>query len=153
FKQKILKSRTEGTQLLCGALAKLEMKPSVLVSASATGFYGNRGDEVVDESSASGSGFLAEVCREWEAATKPARDAGIRVVNLRTGPVLSRKAGALARMLPRFKAGVGGVVGSGKQYLSWIALDDVVAAIVFALKSNQLAGPVNAIAPGAVTNY
>ena len=129
------------------------MKPSVLVSASATGFYGNRGDEIVDESSPSGSGFLAEVCREWEAATKPARDAGIRVVNLRIGPVLSPKGGALAKMLPPFKAGVGGVVGSGKQYLSWIALDDVVAAIVFALKAEQLAGPVNAVTPGAVTNY
>jgi uncharacterized protein (TIGR01777 family) len=153
FKQKILKSRTEGTRLLCGALAKLEMKPSVLVSASATGFYGNRGDEVADESSPSGSGFLAEVCRQWEEATSPARDAGIRIVNLRIGPVLSPKGGALAKMLPPFKAGLGGVVGSGKQYLSWIALDDVVAAIQFALKSQQLAGPVNAVTPDAVTNY
>jgi uncharacterized protein (TIGR01777 family) len=153
FKQKILKSRLDGTRLLCGALAKLEMKPSVLVSASATGFYGSRGDEVIDESSPSGSGFLAEVCREWEAATKPARDTGIRVVNLRIGPVLSPKGGALAKMLPPFKAGLGGVVGSGKQYFSWIALDDVVAAIEFSLKSEQVAGPVNAVAPGAVTNY
>jgi uncharacterized protein len=153
FKQKILKSRTEGTRLLCGALAKLEMKPSVLLSASATGFYGSRGDEIVDESSSSGSGFLAEVCREWEAAASPAREARIRVVNLRIGPVLSPKGGALQKMLPPFKAGAGGVVGSGKQYLSWIALDDVVTAIQFALKSEQLAGPVNVVAPGAVTNY
>jgi uncharacterized protein len=153
FKQRILKSRLDGTQLLCGALAKLEMKPSVLVSASATGFYGSRGDEVVDESSPSGSGFLAEVCREWEAATQPARDAGIRVVNLRIGPILSPKGGALAKMLPPFKAGLGGVVGSGKQYFSWIGLDEVVAAIEFVLKSEQIAGPVNAVTPDAVTNY
>jgi uncharacterized protein (TIGR01777 family) len=153
FKQTILKSRVEGTRLLCDALAKLEMKPSVLVSASATGFYGNRGDELVDESSSGGSGFLAEVCREWEAATKPARDAGIRAVNLRFGPMLSLEGGALAKMLPPFRAGLGGVIGSGKQYLSWITLEDAVAAIQFVLQAEQVAGPVNAVTPDAVTNY
>jgi uncharacterized protein len=153
FKRKILDSRTQGTRLLCDALAALDMKPAVLISASATGFYGSRGEELVDESSPAGSGFLAEVCREWEAATQKARDAEIRVVNLRIGPVLSPKGGALAKMLPPFKAGLGGVVGSGKQYLSWIALDDVVSAIQFALQSGQLSGPVNAVTPGAVTNY
>jgi uncharacterized protein (TIGR01777 family) len=153
FKRQILDSRVEGTQLLCGALAGLEMKPSVLVSASATGFYGSRGEELVDESSVTGSGFLADVCRQWEAATAAAQQAGIRVVNLRIGPVLSPAGGALAKMLPPFKAGVGGVVGSGKQYLSWIALDDVVAAIIFALKADKLRGAVNAVAPQAVTNY
>jgi hypothetical protein len=153
FKEKILKSRADGTRLLCHALAKLEMRPSVLVSASATGYYGNRGDELVNESSPNGSGFLAEVCREWEAATKPARDAGIRVVNLRIGPVLSPKGGALAKMLPPFRAGLGGVIGSGKQYLSWITLDDMVSAIEFVLQSEQIRGPVNAVTPDAVTNY
>jgi uncharacterized protein len=153
FKRQILKSRVDGTRLLCDALAKLDMKPSVLVAASATGFYGNRGDELVEEPSTSGSGFLADVCREWEAATQAARDAGIRVVNLRIGPVLSPKGGALAKMLPPFRAGLGGVIGSGKQYLSWITLDDVVAAIQFALRTENLAGPVNAVTPDAVTNY
>jgi uncharacterized protein (TIGR01777 family) len=129
------------------------MKPSVLVSASATGFYGSRGEELLDESSATGDGFLADVCRQWEAATAAATAAGIRVVNLRIGPVLSPAGGALAKMLPPFKAGVGGVVGSGKQYLSWIALDDVVSVIVFELKAEEQSGPVNAVAPQAVTNY
>jgi uncharacterized protein (TIGR01777 family) len=152
FKRRILESRTRGTRLLATTLAGLDMKPSVLVSASATGFYGNRGAEPVDESSPSGSGFLAEVCREWEAATEPARDAGIRVVNLRTGVVLSPNGGALARMLPPFRMGVGGVVGAGRQYFSWIALDDLASAIMFALETESLSGPVNAVAPGAVTN-
>jgi uncharacterized protein (TIGR01777 family) len=153
FKQRILKSRVDGTRLLCSTLAKLEEKPKTLVSASATGFYGNRGDEVVDESSTGGHGFLAEVCREWEAATQAARDVGIRVVNLRIGPVLSPKGGALAKMLPPFKAGLGGVVGSGKQYFSWIALDDLVSVILFTLSHEELNGPVNAVTPAAVTNY
>jgi uncharacterized protein len=130
----------------------LDIKPGVLCSASATGFYGNRGDELVDESSPTGSGFLAQVCREWESATQPARDAGIRVVNLRFGPVLSPQGGALAKMLPPFRAGLGGVIGSGKQYLSWIAFDDAVAAIQLALKAEQLKGPVNVVTPDAVTN-
>jgi uncharacterized protein len=152
FKRRILESRTKGTRLLAETLAGLEMKPSVLVSASAIGYYGNRHDEEVDELAPSGNGFLAEVCREWEAATEPAHDAGIRVVKLRIGPVLSPKGGALAKMLTPFKLGLGGVIGSGRQYFSWIALDDLVNAIVFAVENESLVGPVNAVAPGAVTN-
>jgi uncharacterized protein (TIGR01777 family) len=152
FKRRILESRTKGTRLLSETLAGLEMKPSVLVSASAIGYYGNRYDEEVDELAPSGNGFLAEVCREWEAATEPAHDAGIRVVKLRIGPVLSRQGGALAKMLTPFKLGLGGVVGSGKQYFSWIVLDDLVSAIVFALENDALVGPVNAVAPHSVTN-
>jgi uncharacterized protein (TIGR01777 family) len=151
-KQEIRDSRIQGTRLLSGALAKLTNKPDVLVSASAIGFYGDRGDEPVDESSPPGSGFLADVCREWEAATEPARAAGIRVVNLRLGVVLSPRGGALAKMLLPFKLGVGGVIGSGRQFWSWIALDDLVAAIQFALQNAALAGPVNAVAPSPVTN-
>jgi uncharacterized protein (TIGR01777 family) len=152
FKRRILESRLKGTKLLATTLANLEMKPAVLLSASATGYYGSRGDEEVDELAPSGNGFLAEVCREWEAAVEPAHDAGIRVVKLRIGPVLSPKGGALAKMLPPFKMGVGGVIGSGRQYFSWIALDDLVSAIIFALENESLMGPVNAVAPGAVTN-
>jgi uncharacterized protein (TIGR01777 family) len=153
FKRRILESRVRGTTLLATTLANLDMKPSVLVCASATGFYGPHGDEVVDESTTAGSGFLADVCRQWETATVPAREAGIRVVNLRIGPVLSPKGGALAKMLTPFRMGVGGVVGSGRQYFSWIELDDLVSAILFALKDDSLSGPVNAVAPDAVTNY
>ncbi len=152
FKRRILESRTKGTRLLAETLAGLELKPSVMVSASATGYYGNRGDEEVDELSPSGNGFLAEVCREWEAAAQPAHDADIRLVKLRIGPVLSPKGGALAKMLPPFKMCVGGVIGSGRQYFSWIALDDLVNAIIFALENESLVGPVNAVTPGAVTN-
>lgn len=152
FKRRILESRIKGTHLLAATLANLDSKPDVLVSASATGFYGSRGDEVVDESSASGEGFLAHVCRQWEAATTMAEEAGIRVVHLRIGPVLSTKGGALAKMLLPFKLGLGGVIGSGKQWFSWIALDDLVTAIRFVLEHKSLAGPVNAVAPGAVTN-
>jgi uncharacterized protein (TIGR01777 family) len=152
FKRKIIESRTRSTKLLAESLAALDMKPATMVSASATGYYGNRGDEVVDELAPSGNGFLAEVCREWEAAAEPAHDAGIRLVKLRIGPVLSPKGGALAKMLPPFKMGVGGVIGSGRQYFSWIALDDLVAAILFALDTESLVGPVNAVAPDAVTN-
>lgn len=152
FKRRILNSRVQGTRLLAETLAGLEMKPSVMVSASATGIYGSRGDEEVDELAPSGNGFLAEVCREWEAAAQLAHDADIRLVKLRIGPVLSPKGGALAKMLPPFKLGLGGVIGSGRQYFSWIALDDLVSAIVFALETESLVGPVNAVAPGAVTN-
>lgn len=152
FKRRILESRTKGTRLLAETLAGLEMKPSVLVSASATGIYGNRHDEEVDELAPSGNGFLAEVCREWEAAVEPAHDADIRVVKLRIGPVLSPKGGALAKMLPPFKMGVGGVIASGQQYFSWITLDDLVSAILFALDNESLKGPVNAVTPHPVTN-
>jgi uncharacterized protein (TIGR01777 family) len=151
-KQEIRDSRLKGTRLLAESLAKLTNKPDVLVSASAIGYYGDRGDERVDEFSPPGSGFLADVCKEWEAAAGAARDAGIRVVNLRLGVVLSPHGGALAKMLLPFKLGAGGVIGSGRQVWSWIALDDLVSAIEFALQDGALAGPVNAVAPEAATN-
>jgi uncharacterized protein len=152
YKAEIRDSRTRGTKLLCETLARMQQKPSVLVSASAVGYYGDRGDELLDESSPPGKGFLAEVCKDWEAATAPARDAGIRVVNLRIGVVLDAKGGALSQMLTPFKLGAGGVIGSGGQYISWITLEDIVRAIQFALASAALSGPVNGVAPEPVTN-
>jgi uncharacterized protein (TIGR01777 family) len=152
FKQKLVDSRIRGTKLLCDTLAGLASKPTVLVSASATGYYGNRGAEKVDESSPPGQGFLADLCQQWEAATIPARDANIRVVNLRIGFVLSTKGGGLAKMLTPFRLGAGGVIGSGQQYISWIQLDDLVRAIQFALAAAALNGPANAVAPSPVTN-
>jgi uncharacterized protein len=152
FKRKILESRVPPTRRLCEALARLQTKPRVLCSASAIGYYGDRGEEPVDESSPPGRSFLAEGCQAWEEATQPARDAGIRTVNLRIGVVLSRDGGALAKMLTPFKLGAGGVVGSGRQYMSWIALDDLVSTILFALSNASLAGPVNAVGPHPVTN-
>jgi uncharacterized protein len=152
FKQQILDSRIRGTNLLCSTLASLTIKPAVLISGSAIGYYGSRGDEPVNESSPPGTGFLADVCQQWEAATKPARDADIRVVNLRTGFVLARDGGGLAKMLTPFRLGLGGIIGSGRQYMSWVALDDLVRAIQFALSAAALAGPVNGTAPHPVTN-
>jgi uncharacterized protein (TIGR01777 family) len=152
-KNRIRESRVRGTNLLCQTLANLEFKPQVLISASATGFYGDRGDYECDETSACGTGFLPDVCVAWEAATEPAMHAGIRVVNLRTGLVLSRNGGALVKMLLPFQFGLGGVVGSGKQYWSWITLHDLVMAVDHCLKSEWLRGPVNAVAPNPVTNY
>ncbi len=151
-KQRILESRTQGTQLLSQTIAQWTPQPEVLVSASAIGYYGDRGDEMCDESSPPGSGFLADVCCEWEAATSPASESGIRVVNLRIGVVLSGKGGALAKMLLPFKLGVGGRVGGGHQYMSWIAIDDLVGVILHCLENETLRGPVNAVAPHPVTN-
>ncbi len=151
-KTRIRDSRVKGTRLLAESLARLARRPAVLLCASALGYYGNRGEEVLQESSASGSGFLAEVCREWEAAAEPAAWSGIRVVNLRMGVVLSPEGGALAAMLLPFRLGVGGRIGDGKQYMSWIAIEDVVGACSFALKSEALCGPVNVVAPNPVTN-
>jgi uncharacterized protein (TIGR01777 family) len=151
-KARIRDSRVLGTTLLCDTLSRAESKPRVLVSASAIGFYGDRGDYVCDESASSGRGFLPDVCVKWEAATEPALKAGIRVVNLRIGVVLSRHGGALKKMLLPFQLGGGGVVGSGTQYWSWVALDDLVRAIEYCLTATSLHGPVNAVAPGAVTN-
>jgi uncharacterized protein (TIGR01777 family) len=151
-KQEIRESRVRGTRLLAETLAALVNKPEVLVSASGVGYYGDRGADVVDESSPLGTGFLADVCRDWEAATEPARQSGIRVVNLRTGVVIAAQGGALAKMLFPFKLGLGGVIGSGRQYWSWIALDDLVSAIKLALENGALAGPVNAASPEPVTN-
>lgn len=151
-KARIRESRVNGTRRLCQALAGLESPPKVLVSASAIGFYGDRGDEILDESAPVGSGFLPEVCQEWEAATSPARDRGIRVVSLRVGIVLSPDGGALGQMLLPFKMGLGGVLGAGDQYMSWIALDDLLGIFLKGLTDGSMAGAVNAVAPGAVTN-
>jgi uncharacterized protein (TIGR01777 family) len=151
-KQRIRESRVKGTRLLSETLAQLNEKPAVLVSASAVGFYGSRGDEILTEQSASGSDFLAEVCREWELATQAAAQAGIRVVNLRFGVIFSGEGGALKKMLLPFRMGVGGKLGSGHQYMSWIALDDAVGAIEHALMNDSLRGPVNVVAPQAATN-
>jgi hypothetical protein len=151
-KAKIRESRVRGTRVLAEALAGLERPPRVLACASAIGFYGDRGDERLDESSPQGAGFLPEVCRDWEAAAAPARGKGIRVANLRFGMVLSPHGGALAKMLPPFRIGAGGIIGSGRQYWSWIALDDAVGAIHHVLQTDALHGPVNAVAPQSVTN-
>ena len=150
-KQRIANSRTRGTALLAGALARLDQPPAVLVSASAIGYYGDRGDERLDEGSSAGSGFLAQVCRDWETAADPARDAGIRVAHPRTGVVLSPSGGALAEMLPFFRLGIGGRIGSGRQWVSWITLHDEVEALLWLLTAD-VEGPVNLTAPEPVTN-
>lgn len=152
-KTRIRESRVKGTRLLSETLARLTQKPKVLVSASAIGFYGNRGDEILTEQSASGDDFLAEVCREWELATAPASESGIRVVHLRFGVILSQKGGALAKMLFPFRMGVGGKIGSGEQYMGWITIDDAVGAIEYALTKEDLRGAVNVVSPNPVTNY
>ena len=150
-KAEILESRVKSTALLAEALAAVEPRPSVLVCAGGIGIYGNRRDEILTEESELGAGFLADVGRAWESASDPPRSAGLRVVNLRAGIVLSRDGGALARLLTPFKLGLGGRVGSGKQWWSWIAIDDLVRAIRFALEGD-LAGPVNVVSPNPVTN-
>lgn len=148
----IADSRGPATERLCRALAALPTPPRVLVSASATGIYGDRGDEPLDEDSAPGQGFLADVARAWEAGTAPLADAGARVVNLRIGLVLDPRGGALARMLLPFRLGLGGRLGSGRQWVGWITLHDLVAAIRSALSLTSLRGPVLAVAPTPVTN-
>ncbi len=152
-KARIRDSRVQGTRLLCDALAQLVNPPKVLLCASAIGYYGDRGESIVREDSAPGTGFLAEVCQAWEAAAAPAVQRGVRVVHLRLGVVLSSTGGALAQMLPPFRLAMGGVVGSGKQYISWIALDDVLGVMHHALSTETLGGPVNVVAPQPVTNY
>lgn len=142
-KARILDSRVRGTRLLAETIARLPEPPRVMVSASATGYYGDRGNELLTEESASGTSFLAGVCREWEAAAEPAREAGIRVVHPRIGIVLSTEGGALAATLPIFKLGAGGRIGSGDQYWSWISLDDVTGAILHTITTDSLQGPVN----------
>lgn len=151
-KRRIRDSRVVGTRLLAEAMASLDPKPRVLVAASAIGSYGNRGAEIMNEDSPCGDSFLAEVCGEVEAATAPASECGIRVVKLRIGIILSTRGGALAKMLTPFKFGIGGKIGSGKQYMSWIALDDIVGIIEHALTNESVSGPVNAVAPNPVTN-
>jgi len=151
-KAEIRRSRVEGTRSLCEALSRLAHPPTVLVSASAVGYYGNRGTETLTEESPAGTGFLADVCRAWEAAAQPVSQAGIRVVNLRFGMILSPLGGALAKMLLPFKLGAGGRIGSGEQFMSWIALDDAIGAIQYALGEESVRGPVNAVAPAPVSN-
>lgn len=151
-KARIRSSRVDATRRLCEGLVRLEKPPRVLACASAIGFYGNRGDETLDESSPAGRGFLAEVCQEWEAAAEPARQAGIRVIHLRFGIVLSRHGGALARMLLPFRLGLGGPIGTGRQWMSWISLDDAVGAVLHVLSAQAVQGPVNVVSPQPVTN-
>jgi uncharacterized protein len=151
-KQRIYDSRVKGTRLLSDALAGLSRPPATLLAASAIGYYGDRGDEAVTEESAPGEDFLAHVARDWEAATTAATRAGIRVVNMRNGVVQTTTGGALAKILPAFRLGLGGPVGSGNQYLSWITLDDTVNAILHLLDSASVVGPVNMTAPTPVTN-
>lgn len=151
-KRKIRDSRVLGTRSLSEALAACESPPKTLVCASAIGFYGDRGSEELDESSEKGSGFLADTCAEWEDATTAAREAGIRVVNLRIGFILSTEGGALPKMLTPFKLFAGGKIGSGDQYISWILLEDLVRSITFCLEQDDLSGPVNGVAPLCVDN-
>lgn len=151
-KAEIRDSRVKGTRALCEALARMEKKPRVLVSGAAIGIYGGRGSETMIESSPPGDGFLADVCREWEAATAPAMEAGIRVVLLRTGVVLTPAGGALKALLPPFRAGLGGRIASGKQFMSWISIEDEIGLIHWALMNGSVAGPLNATAPTPVTN-
>lgn len=151
-KRKIYQSRVDGTRILCEALAQLAYPPKVLVNASAIGYYGSRGAQVMQEESAPATDFLALVCRDWEAATVSAEAAGIRVVHVRIGVVMSPQGGALHKMLTPFKLGLGGVMGSGEQYVSWIAIDDVVESIHHVLSTDSIKGPVNVVAPHPVTN-
>jgi uncharacterized protein len=151
-KRRILESRRKGTRLLAEMIAALSEPPSVMVSVSAIGYYGDRGNELLTEESESGDLFLSEVCRKWEAAAEPAREAGIRVVHPRFGIVLSTEGGALGATLPIFKLGGGGKIGSGRQYWSWVAFDDVIGAILHSIENEALSGPVNVVAPDPPTN-
>jgi uncharacterized protein len=156
YKREMTDSRVQSTRALATTLAGMRNTPHTLLVASATGIYGSRGDEVLDENSGGGSGFLAELCRQWEAAAQPAVDAGIRVVHLRFGVVLGTASngnqGALAKMLPIFRLGLGGPLGNGSQWMSWISLQDAVAAVLLLLDESSIAGPVNVVAPNPVTN-
>ncbi len=151
-KDELRQSRVQTTELLAMRLAGLDAPPAALISASAIGIYGNRGDEVLDEESGPGAGFLAELGMAWEGASAAAAEAGIRVVHARLGVVISREGGALAKMLLPFRLGLGGKVGDGRQYVSWIGLEDAVAALMYAVKHDALRGPVNLTAPQSVTN-
>jgi uncharacterized protein (TIGR01777 family) len=151
-REAIRESRVRGTELLARTIATLDRKPTALLSGSAVGYYGDRGDDAVDEESAPGTDFLADVARAWETAAEAAGSAGVRVVLLRTGIVLSPRGGALERLLPPFRLGVGGPIGTGRQWMSWIALEDHVRAMEHALLTVGLHGAVNLVAPNAVTN-
>ncbi|MBI2871341.1 MAG: TIGR01777 family protein [Candidatus Omnitrophica bacterium] len=151
-KDLIRDSRVRGTRLIARALGRLNRPPSVWVSASAIGFYGNRGADILTERSAVGRGYLAETCQEWEAATEQARHKGIRVVLLRIGLVLTPQGGALAKLVPPFRLGLGGPLGSGRQYMSWITLEDLVGVMLHAIKTGSIQGPLNAVSPQPVMN-
>jgi uncharacterized protein (TIGR01777 family) len=152
YKKTILSSRVKGTTTLSEALSRLPQPPAVMASASAVGYYGSRGDEILTEDSGPGAGFLADVCRQWESATTRAETAGIRVVTLRTGVVLSAAGGALKKQLPPFRLGLGARLGGGNQYLSWITRSDAVAAVSFLVHREALSGPFNLTAPQPVSN-
>jgi uncharacterized protein len=155
FKREVRESRVQGTRTLATAAAESFRQtghPRIFVAASAVGYYGNRGDEELTEASAAGQGFLADVCQEWEDAAAPAAAAGVRVVHLRIGVVLTKDGGALRAMLPTFRFGLGGPIGDGRQFMSWITLDDVVIAFLFALTNDNLNGPANLVAPQPVRN-
>jgi uncharacterized protein (TIGR01777 family) len=151
-KRRIRESRIEGTRFLAQSLARLFDPPRVFVSMSAIGYYGDRGEEQIDEESDAGTGFLPELCKEWENATSPAVIRGIRVVTPRVGMVLSAEGGALAKMLPAFRLGIGGRIGDGRQYISWIAVDDLIGILDHAIHNDTLHGPLNAVTPNPATN-
>ena len=151
-KKRLWDSRVRSTNLLSKTLAQLQGRPRVMICASAIGFYGDRGEEILTEDSPAGTGFVADLCREWEASSAPATAAGIRVIHMRLGIVLARNGGALAKMLTPFRLGVGGVIGDGRQYVAWIALEDVVGAVVHLIDHSQLTGAVNFVAPQEITN-
>ncbi len=151
-KRTILHSRVNGTRLLCEAIEQMKKPPKVLINASAVGYYGDTGHRLVNEDEPSGKGFLPSVCTEWEAAADISKEKGVRIVKLRIGLVLSRKGGVLKKLLTPFKMGAGGIVGSGKQYMSWITLEDLVAVIQHVISNETIEGPLNAVAPNPVNN-
>lgn len=152
FKREMAESRVGSTRVLAEELAKLKRPPQVLVTASAIGFYGDRGDQILDEDSAGGTGYFPELCAAWEAAARPATNAGVRVVHLRFGVVLGRDGGALPKLAVLFRLGLGGRLGDGRQWMSWVSETDAVSAALFALENPNVAGPVNVVAPEPVTN-
>lgn len=152
YRRELAASRVDSTRRLAAALAALRRPPQSFLVASAIGIYGDRGGEILEETSPPGTGFLADLCRQWEAAAKPAADAGIRVVHLRFGVVLGPGHGALQQMLPPFRVGLGAKLGSGRQWMSWIGLADAIAAVLFAIERSELSGPLNVTAPQPVTN-
>ncbi len=151
-KEVLRSSRVESTKLLAETMAELDGGPQVLISASAIGYYGSRADEILEESAPQGTGFLAALCADWEGATKPALDAGLRVAQMRIGMVIGKDGGALAKMAVPFRFGLGGKLGNGKQWMSWIGIDDVVGILVAAVDNADFSGPINVVAPGTVTN-
>lgn len=152
YKHELVESRVLSTKALSDVLAGIRHRPQVLICASATGYYGDRGEEVLTEKSSHGSGFLSELCQDWENATASAQAQGVRVVYLRTGVVLGRNSGLIKKVLPAFRFGLGGKLGSGRQWMSWITIDDLVSAVLFLLSQPSFTGPVNAVAPNPVTN-